>query len=346
MTKGNNGRIIWQLPLLILLIIGSVIIIKQKHDAPYRKITGFVFGTIYNITYQSEEDLRADIEAELKKVDMSLSTFNIKSTISKINNNASNGTDPMFVEVFNIARKVSEDTDGAFDITVAPIVNAWGFGFKNNLPPTPHVIDSLKTFVGYRNVVLNKHSGGQVVIKKHKETMLDCGAIAKGYGSDIVARLLKRKGIENYMIEIGGEIVCAGKNPSCNNWRIGITRPDDDSLSTNSSTIANVELSGKGMATSGNYRNYYVKDGRKYAHTIDPKTGYPVQHSLLSATVIADNCATADAYATAFMVMGIEEAKKILARHDDLAACLIYTDKNGHYAIWHSESLEKHIVER
>ena len=100
------------------------------------------------------------------------------------------------------------------------------------------------------------------------------------------------------------------------------------------------------MATSGNYRNYYVKDGRKYAHTIDPKTGYPVQHSLLSATVIANNCATADAYATAFMVMGIEEAKKILARHDDLAACLIYTDKNGHYAIWHSESLEKHIVER
>lgn len=154
--------------------------------------------------------------------------------------------------------------------------------------------------------------------------MLDCSAIAKGYGSDVVARYLRSKGITNFMIEIGGEIVTSGKSEKRLPWKIGVTKPTDDSLNTNQELETVLNVTDKAMATSGNYRNFYYKGGKKYAHTIDPKTGYPVQHSLLSSTVLASNCATADAYATAFMVLGIDKAKVVLQKHPELMAYFIY----------------------
>lgn len=247
----------------------------------------------------------------------------------------------MFLQVFTLAQKVSQDTDGAFDITVAPLVNAWGFGFKTGDQPSVASIDSLMSTVGYNKISLK----GRQVFKENKNTMLDCSAIAKGYGSDVVAAFLKKRGIENFMVEIGGEVVTQGISEKRVPWRIGVTKPTEDSLSIGDELQTVLNVTNKAMATSGNYRNFYYKDGKKYAHTIDPKTGYPVQHSLLSATVLANNCATADAYATSFMVMGIEKAKAVLDRHPELMAYFIYSDKKGELAVWYSPSMKDKILE-
>lgn len=337
----SKKKLFLQSAFLLFLIIGTFIIVRQQRTMPYQHDTGFVFGTIYNITYQSDKNLKTEIEAELKKVDGSLSTFNTSSIISRINRNEDVKVNGMFADVFGIARKVSAETDGAFDITVAPLVNVWGFGFKNDTPPTKHTIDSLRQITGYEKVALV----GSKVMKKDKRVMLDCSAVAKGYGSDVVARFLRSKGIDNFMVEIGGEIVTRGINEKRLPWKIGVTKPTDDSLSTNKELQTVLNVTNKAMATSGNYRNFYYKDGKKYAHTIDPKTGYPVQHNILSATVLADNCATADAYATAFMVLGLDKTKDILERHPELMAYLIFSDKNGKNAVWFSPSMKDKIAE-
>ena len=304
---------------------------------PYQHNKGFIFGTVYNITYQSDKNLEKEIIRELDKVDASLSPFNEKSIISKINRNEEAVVDNYFYDVFNLAMQISEDTNGAFDITVAPIVNAWGFGFKSGSSPTSQYIDSLKQFIGYKKVRINKD---KYVVKQDERIMLDCSAIAKGYGSDVVARLFNAKGIKNYMIEIGGEIVASELSEKRLPWKIGITKPSEDSLGTSNELQTILNITDCAMATSGNYRNFYYKNGKRYAHTIDPRTGYPIQHNILSATVIAKSCAQADAYATSFMVLGLEEAKKILERHPQLLAYLIYTNKDNEYEVWHSPALK------
>lgn len=338
----NKKRLIWQIPFLLFLVIGTVIIIKQQKNINYQHDEGFIFGTIYHITYHSDNNLKKEIEAELKKVDQSLSPFNKTSVISKVNRNENPVVDPMFKEVFLLAENISNETHGAFDITVAPLVNEWGFGFKKGVEPTRQVIDSLKYIVGYQKVKLTPKN---YVQKQDPRIMLDCSAIAKGYGCDVVARLLRKNGINDYMIEIGGEIVTRGFNQKQEPWRIGVNKPTDDSLNTNQELQTVLNVTDIAMATSGNYRNFYYKNGKKYAHTIDPKTGYPVQHTLLSATVLAKDCATADAYATSFMVMGLEKAKEILNRHSELMAYLIYTNDDGKTEVWYSPSLKSKIQE-
>ena len=338
----NKKRLIWQIPFLLFLVIGTVIIIKQQKNINYQHDEGFIFGTIYHITYHSNTNLKKEIEAELKKVDQSLSPFNKTSVISKVNRNENSVVDPMFKEVFLLAENISNETHGAFDITVAPLVNEWGFGFKKGVEPTRQVIDSLKHIVGYQKVKLTPKN---YVQKQDPRIMLDCSAIAKGYGCDVVARLLRKNGINDYMIEIGGEIVTRGFNQKQEPWRIGVNKPTDDSLNTNQELQTVLNVTDIAMATSGNYRNFYYKNGKKYAHTIDPKTGYPVQHTLLSATVLAKDCATADAYATSFMVMGLEKAKEILNRHSELMAYLIYTNDDGKTEVWYSPSLKGKILE-
>ena len=334
-------KIVWQLPFLVLLIVGTVVIIRHQSSIPYQHNSGMVFGTTYNITYQCDSNLHNSIIRELEKVDEALSPFNKKSVITAVNNNHDIEVNDMFADVFLLAQKISDDTSGDFDITVAPLVNAWGFGFKNGTQPTKHNIDSLKNIIGYKKVRLE----GRKVVKKDKRLMLDCSSIAKGYGSDVVARFLQKRGVKNYMVEIGGEIVTKGISPKRVPWKIGVTRPVDDSLSVSKELQSVINVTDKAMATSGNYRNFYYKNGKKYAHTIDPHTGYPVQHNILSATVIADNCATADAYATAFMVMGLEKAQKLLERHPELMAYFIYSDKDGKNKTWCSEKLKKKVAE-
>ncbi|MBR4368179.1 MAG: FAD:protein FMN transferase [Prevotella sp.] len=341
MKQPNKKRLLWQIPLLAVLIIGTILIIREQQVMPYQENIGLVFGTEYHITYQCNDDLQPEIEAELKKVDNSLSTFNEQSVISKINRNEEMSVNEMFEQVFNKAQYVSQETDGAFDITVAPLVNLWGFGFKTGENPSKEKVDSLMQYIGYQTVSLNNKK----VRKVHPNTMLDAAAIAKGYACDVIAQLFRDKGIKNFMVEIGGEVITCGNSPKRIPWKIGVTKPVDDSLNTQQEQQAVLNVTDMAMATSGNYRNFYYKGGKKYAHTIDPKTGYPVQHSLLSATVLAKDCATADAFATAFMVMGIEKAKKVLEKHSELMAYFIYSDAKGELAVWHSPSMDGKILE-
>lgn len=330
----KQRKIIFHSIALVLLIVASVVIIRQNSAMPYQINQGMVFGTFYKITYQHDKNLQKEIETQLKSVNDALSMFDKKSIITAVNNNEPVKLNDMFVNVFKLAQSISEDTDGAFDITVAPLVNAWGFGYKSGALPTQQDIDSIRAFVGYQKVKLS----GMRIQKEDARLTLDCSAIAKGYGTDVVARYFLREGIKNFMVEIGGEIVTHGVNPKRQQWSIGIEKPVEDSLAMKSELQTVLRVDDIAMATSGNYRNFYYKDGKKYAHTIDPKTGFPVQHNILSATVLAKQCAVADAYATAFMVMGLEKSKEVLARHKDLKAYLIYDD-NGKYGIWKSPGL-------
>jgi thiamine biosynthesis lipoprotein len=341
MDEKQKKRLMWQLPFLVLLIVGTVLIIRQQQAVPYQKNADFIFGTTYHITYQCDSNMAAGIKAELLKVDQSLSPFNEKSIITAVNQNKAVQLDSMFLDVYNLALHISEETDGAFDITVAPLVNAWGFGFKNSALPSSYQVDSLRQIVGYQKVSLeNGH-----IKKKDPRIMLDCSAIAKGYGCDVIAKFLRSRGVRNFMVEIGGEIVTSGLNPDRLPWKVGVTKPSDDSLSTSHELQTVLNVTDMAMATSGNYRNFYYKGGKKYAHTIDPKTGFPVQHNILSATVIAKSCAEADAYATSFMVMGLEKAQKVMERRPELMAYIIYSDQNGENAVWYSPSLRNKIVE-
>ena len=326
------------MPFLILLIVGTVLILKKQ--APYQTDEGFIFGTMYKITYQSENNLKNEIETELRKVDNSLSPFNKQSVITCVNNNADLKADSMLAYVYRMARSISEETEGAYDITVAPLVNAWGFGFKTQAFPDSSKIDSLLQIVGYRKINLTENG---IFEKQDPRVMLDCSSIAKGYGVDCVARLLESKGVRNFMVEIGGEVVIKGENPKMEKWRIGINRPVDDSLAVNQELQTILEITDVGMATSGNYRNFYYKDGKKYAHTIDPRTGYPVQHNILSSTVIADNCAKADAYATAFMVLGLDSARIICDAHPELDAYFIYEDDNGKLRTYSTSGMKRYM---
>lgn len=314
---------------LLLLIIASVIIIRnnQTKQDTYQTTKGIVFGTIYNVSYRHDTPLTEEIKKELKRFDFSLSTFNKESILSKINTNQPVTLDSLCLKVFRRSLEISAQTNGAFDITVAPLVNAWGFGFKKQYQLSQEKIDSLKQFIGYNKVHIKDDS---LLIKDNPKIMLDCAAIAKGYACDVIGDLLLRHGVKDFMVDIGGELTLKGHAPSTKNWRIGINKPVDDSLSINNKELSMIiAISNVGIATSGNYRNFYYKNGKKYAHTIDPRTGYPIQHSLLSSTVIAKDCLTADATATAFMVMGLDESKRYLENHSDLKACLIYTDDKG-----------------
>ena len=339
MQKPVNKKLMWQIPFLVLLIVGTILILHQHRNLPYQKSAGKVFGTFYHVTYQCDSDMTASINAELAKVDASLSPFNPNSIITAVNENKEVKLNDMFQDVFYLAMQISKETDGAFDITVAPLVNAWGFGFKHDIEPAKEQIDSLLQMIGYDKVSM---ANGKIE-KTDDRIMLDCSAIAKGFGTDVVANLLRAKGITNFMVEIGGEVVTSGVNAENKPWRVGISKPVEDPTGTESQVQSIVNVTDKAMATSGNYRNFYYKDGKRFAHTIDPKSGYPVEHSLLSATVFAKSCAVADAYATAFMVMGLDDAKKVLNQHSELLAYFIYSDSQGHNAVWYSPLLEDKI---
>lgn len=340
MKKNTQKNFLW----IALLVLGTIwILARHNQPAPYQTANGLIFGTVYNITYQYDGDLKAEIDSQLKHFDGSLSPFNDTSTISRINRNEDIMPDTFFTNVFRRSMEVSKETNGAFDITVAPLVNAWGFGFKKGTFPDSTMIDSLKQIIGYAKVTLSKEGK---VVKQDPRMMLDCSAVAKGYAVDVVSELLEKKGIHNYMVDIGGELVARGKNPKQDLWQIGINKPIDDSLSLNEDIQTILQVSNVGIATSGNYRNFYYRNGKKYAHTIDPISGYPVQHSILSSTVVAKNCMSADAYATAFMVMGLEKAEKFANAHPDIEAYFIYSDEKGALKTYFTKGMKKYIKEK
>ena len=335
-TAAENRFKPYHIAVLALLIIGTIFVAHLEHGkkyaVPYHSEEGAIFGTVYHIKYQYNENLHDSIMARLKAIDQSLSMFNPMSTVSCINRGESMKADSLITCVWNMSRSISQETEGAFDPTVAPLVNIWGFGFKKRQVPDKAIIDSLRELVGWQRISIQEGR----FCKEDPRIILDFSAVAKGFGVDHVANLFRNLGIQNFMVEIGGEIVTQGTNPKGEAWRIGINKPDDDSTGTNNDLQEVIEVSNGALATSGNYRNFYMEGGRKIAHTIDPKTGYPAQQSILSSTVKAPSCAMADGYATAFMVMGMERSQEFLKKHPQLQAYFIYADENGQYQTWHT----------
>lgn len=293
---------------------------------------GFAQGSTYNVQYMSpsRKDYQWQVDSILAEMDSSLSTYQSYSLISKVNKgDTTQLLDEHFVNVFQGFKEVADSTDGKFDCTLAPIINAWGFGFTEaEIIDSSKIADLLRQ-VGYEKVSLR----GDSLLSNPEQLQLDFNALAQGYTVDVIAAYLDSVGLHNYMVEVGGELKVKGKNANGETWRIGIDKPSPD-IDEENRFQAVVSLANKALVTSGNYRKFYIKDGEKYAHTIDPDTGYPVRHRLLSVTVVADNCMLADAYATAFMVMGIKKTKAYLAFHPELDAFLIYTNRKGKWETW------------
>lgn len=272
---------------------------------------------------------------------MVFSTYEPESTISKVNRNEPVKLGPEFISCFERAMEISEITNGAFDITAGSLINAWGFGPGEKEKMTPEIVESLKQLTGFKKIQIKNKK----INKGNPNIKIDMNAISKGFTSDLIANFLKEKGCKNYMVEIGGEVVASGENAKQKIWTIGISKPDEDLMVSTTDLQAKLQLPNKAMATSGNYRNFYVDDGKKYAHTIDPKSGYPVQHSLLSATVVANNCMTADAYATAFMVLGLDLGIEIARFVPEIEIFFIYADDNGNNQVYMSENFGQYLVD-
>jgi len=307
--------------------------------ATYRYTEGGIYGTFYHVVYESDRSLDTLILEQMERVNASLSMFNSASVLAKINRGESDQVDSLFVYLWEMAKKVNRETDGAFDLTVAPLVNIWGFGYKHDEFPSAGKIDSLLRYVGMDKISLE----GRTLVKMFRETELDASSIAKGLGVDLVADCLESKNVKNYMVEIGGEIRVKGRNAKGQVWRIGIDRPLDSPDLTEREIELVIGLKEGALATSGNYRNYYTKNGRKYAHTISPKTGYPVQQDVVGATIYAPTCMEADAYATACMVMGLKESKKVIEQNPELEACLIYKEGDG-LKVWMTDRLSNWVI--
>ena len=306
----------------------------------YRFTEGTVYGTTYHISYKSDKDYAAEIRREMERVNESLSMFNKKSTIARLNRGETDRTDSLFVRLFAKAAEIHAETGGAFDITVAPLVNAWGFGYKNERLPSAEKVDSLLRYVGMEKL---KIEDGRLV-KAVEGIQMDASSIAKGLGVDLVAEFLEGQGVRDYMVEIGGEVRVKGQsNKSCP-WHIGIDKPIDDEAASRRELQFVLEMGEGALATSGNYRRFYVVDGKKYSHTINPKTGFPVQQDILGASVYAPTCMEADAYATAFMVLGMEKAKEIVETNPSVEACFIYQNEQGEREVWVSEKLKTLIL--
>lgn len=314
---------------ILILLVSFFLGACQEIKSP-QSLEGKTMGTTYSVKYFDEENrnLKTQLDSILVVVNNSLSTYIPTSTISKINQSAVPAeTDSMFRINFIKAQEVSKLSDGAFDCTVMPLVNAWGFGFKkmgDNIDS--NLIASLLPLVGFEKVKLEN----EMLVKENPQMQIDFSAIAKGYGVDVLSLYLESLGIKSYMVEIGGEVRIGENKPTKDEpWFIGIDKPTDVQIMGKRNIEYLVKLTNRSMATSGNYRNFYLKDGKKYAHEINPKTGFPVEHNLLSATVFANDCMTADAWATAFMILGTEASIQYLESQKELGAILIFSNSKG-----------------
>ena len=334
-----NRKISAVLPLIFLVLYGC----SQKED--FIRITGSAQGSTYSIICRKQAGLTLEKVSEnvsriLTAIDNSLSVYNDSSLISQINRNEDVKPDRYFMEVFNLSREISELTEGAFDITVGPLVKAWGFGPDSRKNIDPAKLDSLMQYVGFNKVRIAE---GRLV-KDNPCVVLDVNAIAQGYTADVIGRFFDSLGVSNYLIEVGGEVLVKGTKAG-NPWRIGIDRPFDNNLTPGADLKAIIKLTDRSLATSGNYRKFYEEEGVKYSHTIDPVTGIPARNRLLSATIIARECAVADAVATACMVMGLEKSVDFILTHPEFEAYIIYSGSSGNYESWISESLNARIKE-
>lgn len=328
---------------IILFLFAAMLIgctSNKKEELTFHHDSGEIFHTYFHIKYEYSRSVKDEIMEALERFDQSLNPFRENSIIYKVNNNIPTELDSLFTEVFSKSMEVSRKTDGKFDVTASPFINAWGFGFKDMDNVTPEKIDSMKAFVGYNKLRIENGA----VVKDDPRVQINTSAIAKGYSCDIVADVLQSFGITNYMVEIGGEITMRGTNEKGDCWRIGIDKPTDDALAMNRELQLILSVCDKAVATSGNYRNFYVKDGVKYSHTIDPQTGYPSEQDILGATIIADDCMTADAYATAFMAMGLEKSVEVAKTISGLHYYFIYVKSDGEVDVLFSDEFQQFMV--
>lgn len=324
--------------LFLNLLFISSISFSQKEPFYFE---GNAQGTTFHITYFDtlERDFQIEVLTILDDFDQSLSTYIPNSIISRINNGEENvKVDKYFVTCFNQAKEIWKSTKGTFDPTVYPLVNAWGFGPGKKQKIEQKIIDSLLQFVGFELIELK----GDYVIKKDPRVSLDFNAFAQGYSVDVVSDFFKSKGVTDFIVEIGGEVYASGKNVDGQNWFIGIEQPFDNK-ETGNPLQEIIKLQNLAVATSGNNRRFFVENGVKYSHHLDPKTGYPAKNTLLSASIFAEKCIVSDATATGILVMGLEKAKKYLKRHKNIDAYLIYSDEKGNFQIYETPGFRKLI---
>lgn len=310
------------------ILLFLIVILSCNRQHKYTKLHGTAFGTQFNITYYDNlnRDFSNTIDSLVNSINRSLSTYDKTSDISRINQGDTLvSIDKKFREVFQKSKRIYDESNGVFDPTIGVLVNAWDFGPEKKLKNLDSItINELMQQVGFDKIkIKNNH-----IIKENPKTYIDFNAIAKGYGIDVIGRFFEDKNILNYMVEIGGEIRARGKNPSQENWKVGIENPNFDGTQSIQKIKA---LQNESMATSGTYRKFRLdKNGNRYTHIINTKTGYPSKSNLLSASVIASlDCADVDGYATTLIALGLEKSKTFLQKHKELKAFLIYSDSNG-----------------
>ncbi|MDR0711025.1 MAG: FAD:protein FMN transferase [Prevotellaceae bacterium] len=311
---------------LLFFLLGIALIPAAgcSTDAAYLCFTGTALGTTYAIAYDGADTLQSEAEQLMQRVEKSLSIYDKESIISKVNRNEDVALDNYFVECFEVALQVNRQTNGAFDAGASPLFAVWGFGAKeHSAPPTQRQIDSVKQFCGMDKFAIVNNR----IVKSDPRAQLNANAVAKGYAVDVVARFLESRNITAYLVEIGGEIRCSGVKPNGDKWVVGIDMPKDGNFTPGADMVGAIAISDRAVATSGNYRRFYMSNNGKVPHTINPATGLPAHNSLLSATVVAASCAVADAYATALMVMGVDSAKILLDNHQELEAFLIFSEQ-------------------
>jgi FAD:protein FMN transferase len=331
--------------LLILLIIFSLSSSCKEKKAVIMNFSGFTQGSTYSIVYDNNininpVELKSRVEKILHNFDMSLSNYMDSSLISRLNRNEDVVPDTFFTEIFKKSVQISKMTNGAFDISIGPLVKAWGFGPDARKNFSESKRDSLMKLVGMDKVSIKNGR----LIKSNPGIYLDVNAIAPGFSVDIICRFFDDLGIKNYLVEIGGELKGKGTKAGAQ-WRIGIDKPEDNNMTPGKTLQAIIKIGNKAVATSGNYRKFYIENGIKYAHHIDPKTGYPTKNNLLSATIMADECAIADGIGTACMVMGTEKAIDFIDKNPQFSAYFVYSDDSGNFKTWFSESLKDNLSE-
>src|SRR5690606_18332104 len=315
----------------------------NKDTAVENESVGYAQGSTYQIKYitPQQEDWTASFDSIFKVIDLSMSTYKDESLISTVNRGDTLvEVDDLFMQVLNRSSEISDDSEGLFDVTVGPLVELWGFGKTKEIDIDSTKVDSAKALIGYRQIKVEGNA-----VKVPKGFKIDFNSIAQGYTVDVVAQFLEKKGVERYMVEVGGEVRANGKNGKDGFWRIGVDKPADE-IDPEDRFQMIVELRGKALATSGNYRKYWVdsETGVKYAHTIDPQTGFPARNQLLSVSIISDKCIDADAYATTCMVMGLPKAMAFIQSKKDIEAYFVSTDENGDWKESFTEGFADYIV--
>ena len=310
-----------------LAILGLLLLVNScKQASKSTKLSGAIFGTLYSVIYESEGNFETQFDSLFYVINKSMSTYQTNSDISKLNRNENTTIDNHFINVFEASKETHRFTEGAFDPTIGVLVNAWDFGPEGKVVGLDSLkIDSLLQYVGFDKIERVQNN-----IIKPKGTFIDFNAIAKGYAVDVLAEFLDNQNVNNYLVEIGGEIRTKGRNiEKESDWKVGVETPRFDGVQ---SILNAISLHNEAMATSGTYRKFKVDDiGNRYAHIIDPKTGYPSKTNLLSISVIAKDCMTADAYATAFKAMGIEKVKTFLKNHLELKVFLIFENEDKEF---------------